>query len=102
MRGTLVLCALAVAQAKQVPDWVSKLRAQPPYNDYNECEWFIGTIYNEIVDDAFDAPSVTLARRPVLTSTRSPTSPTSPPITDLPLRPWPTSPPWRRPAFSRS
>lgn len=68
MRGTLVLCALAAVRA--VPDWVSKLRAQPPYNDYNECEWFIGTIYNEIVDDAFDAPSVTLARQPALAKCR--------------------------------
>ena len=53
MRGTLLVCALAVAQAKQVPDWVSKLRAQ---KDYTECEWFIATIYNQIVDDAFDGP----------------------------------------------
>ena len=68
MRGTLVLCALAAVRA--VPDWVSKLRAQPPYSDYDECEWFIGTIYNEIVDDAFDAPSVTLARQPALAKCR--------------------------------
>ena len=70
MRGTLLVCALVAAQAKQVPDWVSKLRAQKDYNYYNECEWFIGTIYNEIVDDAFDAPSVTLARQPALAKCR--------------------------------
>jgi ankyrin repeat protein len=50
-----------------VPDWVSKLRAQ---KDYTECEWFIATIYNQIVDDAFDAPSVTLAQRPELAKCR--------------------------------
>ena len=55
MRGTLLVCALAAVQAKQVPK-----------KGYNECERFITTIYNQIVDDAF----ITLAERPELAKCR--------------------------------
>ena len=50
MRGTLLVCALAAAQAKQVPN----------LEGYNECEYFITAIYNGIVDDWYDAPNITL------------------------------------------
>ena len=58
MRGTLLICALAAVQAKV------------PKKGYNECERFITTIYNSIVDEYYDAPNITLAQRPELAKCR--------------------------------
>ena len=59
MRGTLLVCTLAAARAKQVPK-----------KGYNECERFITTIYSSSVDDFYDAPNITLAQRPELVKCR--------------------------------
>lgn len=69
MRTALLLCALAAVRAEQIPDWVSKMHAQS-YSHYNECECFISLIYGGYVDDAYDAPDVTLRQQPELAKCR--------------------------------